>query len=91
MATQRTTSNKRDRERAKQLKAAAKRARRAEKSELERDPLVADDNGATVQQLLDELRELHEAFDGDRIGFDAFETQKSELIDRIATRVSNES
>ena len=89
MATQRTTSNKRDRERAKQLKATAKRARRAEKGEADADsaPSTEADDGLTDDELLGQLQALHEAFDNDRITFDAFDVEKARILDRIAKRI----
>ena len=89
MATQRTTFNKRDRERAKQAKATAKRARRAEKSDADAiaAPVARDDDGLTDDELIGKLRELHDAFDNERISYDAFETEKALLLDRIAKRI----
>ncbi|HYL51866.1 MAG TPA: hypothetical protein VEZ15_07850 [Acidimicrobiia bacterium] len=85
MATRRTTFDKRERERSKQAKAAAKRARRQDKSD---DPEITtsegNDGGFTTESLLKRIEELHEAYDAGRISFEDFDEQKSELVDRLA-------
>ena len=85
MATRRTTFDKRERERSKQAKAAAKRARRQDKSD---DPEIttseSNDGGFTTESLLKRIEELHEDYDAGRISFEDFDEQKSELVDRLA-------
>ena len=85
MATRRTTFDKRERERSKQAKAAAKRARRQDKSD---DPEITtsegNDGGFTTESLLKRIEELHEEYDAGRISFEDFDEQKSELVDRLA-------
>lgn len=90
MATQRSTFGKRDREMAKAAKARAKRERRDSRSELEPEPkpeLV----GASAAELVEQLRDLHTAYDDGRIAFEDFDEQKSELTDQIAIRMASES
>jgi hypothetical protein len=86
LATRRTTFDKRERERSKQAKAAAKRARRQDKSE--DDPEVTttegNDGGFTTVALLKRIETLHEDYDAGRISFEDFDEQKSELVDRLA-------
>jgi hypothetical protein len=85
LATRRTTFDKRERERSKQAKAAAKRARRQDKSD---DPEITtsegNDGGFTTESLLKRIEELHEEYDAGRISFEDFDEQKSELVDRLA-------
>jgi len=85
LATRRTTFDKRERERSKQAKAAAKRARRQDKSD---DPEIttseSNDGGFTTESLLKRIEELHEEYDAGRISFEDFDEQKSELVDRLA-------
>ena len=90
MATQRSTFGKRDREMAKAAKARAKRERRETRSDLEpapAEPLI----GASAAELVEQLRDLHTAYDDGRIGFEEFDEQKSELTDQIAIRMASES
>jgi hypothetical protein len=86
LATRRTTFDKRERERSKQAKAAAKRARRQDKSD---DPEVEasethEDGEFTTEGLLKRIETLHEDYDAGRISFEEFDEQKSELVDRLA-------
>lgn len=91
MATQRSTFGKRDREMAKAAKARAKRERRDSRSDLEpaepAEPIV----GASAAELVEQLRDLHTAYDDGRISFEDFDEQKSELTDQIAIRMASES
>ncbi|MFM7224888.1 MAG: hypothetical protein ACKOBG_06945 [Actinomycetota bacterium] len=83
MATRRTTHGKRERERAKQERASAKRERRAERAQAEADEIVIDD-GVTAEDLLERMREIHAAYDAGEMSFEDFDTERSELTDRIA-------
>jgi hypothetical protein len=90
MATRRTTSNKRERERSKQAKAAAKRERRQDKSpdeEAEAGPEF-DENSATTEELIERIAAMHEQFDAGRITFEAFDEEKSELMALLTARLS---
>ena len=90
MATRRTTSGKRQRERAKQLKAAAKRERRQERS-TEDDLVQAStdfDDDLTTEQLVQRIEALHADYDAGTVTFKEFDEQKAELLDRIALRLA---
>jgi hypothetical protein len=86
IATRRTTSAKRDRERAKQARAASKRERRAERSTGEEDVDEAGfvDDGVTAADVMQRLKDLHEQYDNEQIDFDAFDEEKNRLLDRLA-------
>ena len=89
MATRRTTSNKRERERSKQAKAAAKRERRQDRSP--EDAVGApefDENSATTEELIERIAAMHEQFDAGRITFEAFDEEKSELMALLTARLS---
>jgi hypothetical protein len=83
VATQRTTFEKMQRERAKKAKASAKRERRLEKSAEsdENDVAVSTDNAA---DLLSRIERLHAQFEAKQISFEEFEEQKLELYERLA-------
>ena len=91
MATRRTTHDKRQRERNKQQKAAAKRARRQGEA-VEGDPEIEtteiDDGPESTEQLLQEMETLHATYDAGQLEFEDFEEQKSTLMDRIAVRLA---
>ena len=90
MATRRTTSGKRQRERAKQLKAAAKRERRQERS-TEDDLVQAStdlDDDLTTEQLVQRIEALHADYDAGTVTFEEFDEQKAELLDHIALRLA---
>jgi hypothetical protein len=87
MATRRTTSDKRQRERAKQAKAAAKRARRqggAVEGFEEPTPEASTGPSESTEQLIARMESLQEKFDAGQIEFEEFDEQKSELLDKIA-------
>ena len=90
MATRRTTSEKRQRERAKQAKAAAKRERRQDRStDSPSDEIdAADDDDLPTEQLLARIEELHADYDAGTVSFEEFDEQKSALVDRIALRLA---
>lgn len=85
MATQRTTYAKRERDRARQAKAAAKRERRQNRSEDAAD--VAErgnpDEPLTPEELFAEIEEVHRAFAAEEISHEEFEEKKSELLARL--------
>ena len=84
MATQRSSFAKRERDRAKKAKQAAKREARLEKGTDEPDeeePVVQSTESAEV--IMEKLAKLHEAFDDDKIEFEDFEEQKAELMARM--------
>jgi hypothetical protein len=91
MATRRTTSDKRQRERAKQAKAAAKRERRQERSSGGNEDTGDEARPAeelSTEQLLERIETLHAAYDAGELSFEDFDEQKSELVDRIALRLA---
>ena len=85
MATQRSSFAKRERDRAKKAKQAAKREARLEKTpdddETDDEPVVQSTESAEV--IMEKLAKLHEAFDDDKIEFEDFEEQKAELMARM--------
>jgi hypothetical protein len=86
MATQRSSFAKRERDRAKKAKQAAKREARLEKTP---DDEEGEDVEETVQPtesaevIMEKLAKLHEAFDDNQIEFEDFEEQKAELMARM--------
>jgi hypothetical protein len=91
MATRRTTSDKRQRERAKQAKAAAKRERRQDRSTDAGETTDADaptDEDLTTEQLVARIEALHADYDAGNVTFEDFDEQKSDLLDRIALRLA---
>ena len=85
MATQRSSFAKRERDRAKKAKAAAKREARLEKpadeDDEEEEAVVQSTESAEV--IMAKLAKLHEAFDDNQIEFEDFEEQKAELMARM--------
>jgi hypothetical protein len=91
LATRRTTFNKRERERSKQAKAAAKRARRQDKTTEDDELDVTEQSsagGESTETLLKRIEALHEDYDAGRISFEDFDEQKSELVDKLAICLS---
>jgi hypothetical protein len=90
LATRRTTFNKRERERTKQAKAAAKRARRQDKTTDDAVDVTeaSDSGGESTEALLKRIEALHEDYDAGRISFEDFDEQKSELVDKLAICLS---
>lgn len=86
MATQRSSFAKRERDRAKKAKQAAKREARLDKSTDDDD--IEDDDVATGPQesaevIMEKLAKLHAAFEDNQIEFEDFEEQKAELMARM--------
>ena len=85
MASQRTTFDKLQRERAKRAKQALKREKRHDRSGSESG---GDDFGGSSTDnpadLLAQIAALHEAFDDKQIDFETFEERKTELFERLA-------
>ena len=89
MATRRTTSNKRERERSKQAKAAAKRERRLDKSpDDDTEAVEFDENSATTEELIERIAAMHEQYDDGQISFEAFDEEKTELMALLTARLS---
>jgi hypothetical protein len=90
MATRRTTSNKRERERSKQAKAAAKRERRLDKSPDEdgEEAVEFDENSATTDELIERIAAMHEKYDDGQMSFEDFDEEKTELMALLTARLS---
>jgi len=89
VAKSRESADRRQRERAKQQKANAKRERRLNKNaptegdetdDAEPAPLVEK---VDEEKLLAELAALHAAFDNEQISFDDFEMKREELLSKL--------
>ena len=83
---------KRDRERARQERAAVKRNRRQADATTEESPEEATDEAlsrpqgaplASQSDVLAQLALLHQRFEDDEIDFDDFEAAKSDLIGQL--------
>jgi hypothetical protein len=91
MGAQRTTFDKLQRDRAKKAKAAAKRQERLERKESagqEDEGLMevsVSDFGPELSaaELLKLVEALHAQFDAEKISFEEFEEQKTELFARL--------
>lgn len=89
MATnRRETFEKRQRDKARRDKAAAKRAKKVERAEERAEaaadaPVPTESDGASDEQTLAALAALHAAFDAEEIDFDDFEERRSELLARL--------
>jgi methionyl-tRNA synthetase len=88
MATQRTSFNKLQRDRDKQEKAAAKRDRRQNRAtatdeDQTTEALPATSDGASAQELLDEVEKVHRQFDAGVIDFETYENTKTSLLSRL--------
>ena len=87
MAGQRSSFGKLQRDRDKQAKAAAKRARRqegpAEAPEAEAAP-SRQGSEAPTEVLLERIAEVHRQFDAGEISYDQFEEAKADLLGRLS-------
>ena len=88
MAASRTTFEKLQRDRAKQAKAAAKRAKRLDRATAKDEddaPVDVASMGEELSaaQLLELVEKLHKQFEDEVISFEEFEDQKTELIARL--------
>ncbi|MCU0267268.1 MAG: hypothetical protein MUF83_01340 [Acidimicrobiales bacterium] len=85
MATRRTGFDKRERDRAKKARAAAKREKRQDRTadesggDDETTTTPAGDQGAVLAQLA----KLHQDFDDGVVDFDTFEERKAELMTQL--------
>lgn len=87
MATQRSSWEKRERDKAKRARADAKRARRQDRKTGEDDETSEETPAAAAvdqEAVIAELAALHAAFADDQIDFDEFEERKAELTARLA-------
>ncbi len=74
---------KRQREKARNEKAAEKAARRAERNANDEVADTAPAEPVDEQALLAELAELHERFENDDIEFDDFMAAKEEITEKL--------
>lgn len=87
MATRRSSFEKRERDKNKKARAAAKRERRQDRS----GGASAEQSGASPatpvagdqQAVLDALAALHTAYDDGRVTFEDFEEQRADLLSRL--------
>lgn len=87
MATQRSSWEKRERDKAKRARADAKRARRQDRKvddEGDGESSPSPSPPADQEAVLAELAALHAAFADDQIDFDEFEERKAELTARLS-------
>ena len=85
MASQRTSFDKLQRDRAKKAKAAAKREKRLEgDAEPEAEEATAPaGNDIPADEVLKRLEELHARYDAEQIEFEEFEKARAELLARL--------
>lgn len=92
MATQRSSFQKLQRDRAKKEKAAAKRERRQERGsddlqagdEVETEPKLApSDREALTADLLAKIEVIHQQFDAGTMKYEDFEEAKADLLSRL--------
>ena len=89
MSTRRTTHDKRQRERSKQQKAAAKREKRQDKTNDEQVEVAeVPFDAESTEALIARMEELHANYDAGRVSFEDFDEQKAELLDRIALKLA---
>lgn len=85
MAGQRSSFGKLQRDRDKQAKAAAKRARRQQGTDEQPEaPPAPASGGAPTEVVLERLAEVHRQFDAGEISYDQFEEAKADLLGRLS-------
>ena len=87
MASQRTSFDKLQRDRAKKAKAAAKREKRLEGAEEEPGStdteVISGGQEIPADEVLKRLEELHARYDAEQIEFEEFEKSRAELLARL--------
>jgi ATPase subunit of ABC transporter with duplicated ATPase domains len=88
MAVQRTSFEKLQRDRAKKAKAAAKREKRLDKTEVTDEESTEIDLGEegetlTAAELLVQIERIHKQFDDGDLTFEDFEELKTDLLARL--------
>ena len=89
MSARRPSFDKRERDRAKKAKAAAKREKRLDKGpEEEGDETPTESAAAPAghgdqQSVLEQLEQLHKRYDAEEIEFDEFDEQRTALLERL--------
>jgi hypothetical protein len=84
MGTQRSSFEKRERDRSKKAKAAAKRDKRLDKTPGEGDEPASGLGAADTAAVLEAVAILHQRFEDKEIEFEEFEELKAELMSRLA-------
>ena len=85
MGTQRSSFEKRERDRSKKAKAAAKREKRLDKTPGEDDDTPGTTLGAADSAaILEAVAILHQRFEDKEIEFEEFEELKAELMARLS-------
>lgn len=83
MSNQRASFAKREREKQKKERAAAKRERRLERASAEAPDARPDDASAN-DALIEQIAQLHAAFDDGRIDHETFEEQRDQLMAQLS-------
>lgn len=87
MATRRSSFEKRERDKNKKARAAAKREKRLDRGGDTSEDGDAEPKAETAptdqQAVFDALAALHAAYDDGRVSFDDFEEQRAELLGRL--------
>ena len=84
MGTQRSSFEKRERDRNQKARAAAKRDKRLDKTPGEDDrPGTTTVGAADSAAILEAVAILHQRFDDEEIDFEEFEEMKAELMSRL--------
>jgi len=83
MGTQRSSFEKRERDRNKKARAAAKRDKRFDKTPGEDDGPTITVGAADSAAILEAVAILHQRFDDEEIDFEEFEEMKAELMSRL--------
>jgi hypothetical protein len=83
MAKSKDTFERRQRERAKKARAAAKRERRLTKDDSAPAPEAAPASADGQAAVLTELASLHAQFENESVSFDDFESRRAELLSRL--------
>jgi guanylate kinase len=84
MSNQRASFAKREREKQKKERAAAKRERRLERASAETEEVQTGDAGLTNDALIEQIAQLHAAFDDGRIDHETFEEQRDRLMAQLS-------
>ena len=80
----RSPSNKRDIEKNRREKAAAKRLRRTDRAEqADGEETVAEATTGSEQDVLATLAALHEQFEAEAIEFEEFEEKRTALLEQL--------
>jgi hypothetical protein len=84
MSNQRASFAKREREKQKKERAAAKRERRLERASAETPDVPRDGAGPSNDDLIEQIAQLHAAFDDGQIDHETFEEQRDRLMAQLS-------